>query len=255
MYFHGTIGYANIPMASYIVLGTLWGIEGISNSDSRVQMMSGTLLGLAVWSRIEGTLFSLAVVAALGGTWIISRKGRPILRHWLLPIIGFGAIWTGFFVAFGAAGSQPSQATGSAFSSILDGDLNLDAVRIIIRYFIGRTIELQPWGLLFPASALLILLNFKKLSPRRQPDSFSLLLTAGLMGVMSLGFYYVGSFGAVPGLYDWLTRSFPRAFFQSAFLLGTLAVLLVSHALAEPPKHVSGVKGIDINTDIDLASR
>lgn len=60
------------------------------------------------------------------------------------------------------------------------------------------------------------------------------------MGIISLAFFYVGSFGDVPGLYDWLTRSFPSAFFQSAFLLGALAVLLVGRAFAEPAKQISG---------------
>ena len=239
IYFHGTIGYANIPLASYIVLGTLWGIEGIREANPRAQTMSGILLGLAVWTRVEGVLFSLAVVAALGGTWIISRNGRPFLRPWLLPLLGFSVIWTVFFVAFGAAGSQPSQATGSAFGSILNGDFNLSGAGIIIRYFIGRTIELQPWGLLFPASALLILLNFRQLYPRKHPEAFSLLFSAALMGVLSLTFFYVGSFGEIPWLYDLLTRSVPRALFQSVFLLGVLAVLLAGYALAKPVRQAS----------------
>ncbi len=64
---HGTIGYANLPFTTYLVLGLLHVLEGISGGDARGQIIGGLLLGLATWTRPEGVFL---VIFALGAVWI-----------------------------------------------------------------------------------------------------------------------------------------------------------------------------------------
>ena len=238
MFFHGTIGYANIPLAAYIVLGALWGIVGIENGDKHALVLSGILLGFGAWTRVEGVLFSVSVIVALMAAWRISKQGKIRLGAWLAPFAIIAGSWMVFFRLFGAEGSQASGALSEAFRSIPAGDLGTDALMVIARYFAGRSIELGLWGLLFPISLALILLNWKRLSPQNYPVSFALLLCTILTGAATVALYYIGSYIS-PDLSGWLTRSFPRAFFQSAYLVGALAVLVASESLV--PRH--GVSG------------
>lgn len=232
IFFHGTIGYANIPLAAYIVLGALWGIVGIESADKRALILSGILLGFGAWTRVEGILFSVSVIVALLAAWRISKQGRIHLGAWLTPFAIIAGAWMVFFRLFGAAGSQASGALGEAFRSIPAGDLGIDGLLVIARYFAGRSIDLGRWGLLFPISLALILLNWKRLSPRNYPVSFALLLCTTLTGAATVALYYIGSYIS-PDLAGWLSRSFPRAFFQSAYLLGALAVLVSSESMLQ----------------------
>ena len=127
-------------------------------------------------------------------------------------------MWLAFFRIFGAEGSQASGALGEAFRAIPAGDIGLDALVVIGRYFAGSSIELGLWGLLFPIGVGLILVNWRMLTPKEHPTSFALLLCTLLTGIATVALYYIGSYIS-SDLFGWLSRSFPRAFFQSAYII------------------------------------
>ena len=239
MFLHGTIGYANIPLASYIVLGAIWATIGITRADKGAQVVSGILLGLGAWTRVEGVLFSISIIVAVTLAWSISRQGRLFVAAWLAPFSVIAGIWLVYFALFGAEGSQAGGAMTLALNSFLNGDFGLGALGVIGRYFIGRTIEWRLWGLLFPVTLALIVASWRRLSPREYPVAFGLLLSTIATALATVLLYYIGSFFS-PDLGGWLTRSFPRAFFQSAYLLGALAVLVASEPLSDRSEVTAG---------------
>jgi hypothetical protein len=90
---HGMIGYANLPFTTYLALGLLQIIDGISNEDWREQLLGGLLLGLATWTRPEGVFL---VTFALGAVLIGARAvkfGKVRLLAVLSPVILIAGLW------------------------------------------------------------------------------------------------------------------------------------------------------------------
>ena len=225
IFFHATIGYANLPMASYLVLGTLYGMEGIFENRPRALPISGILLGLASWTRVEGVMYCLAILAALLLIAVISGRARPRIALWLLPFALISGTWLLFFRTSGAGGSQATGALRIAIASISQGELNLASLRLIFGYFRRYAFHLPTWGVLFPASALLLLSRWRSLRRRDNPQAFAAMLAIVSTGLVTIILFYVGSFVSTD-LFGWLVRSFPRAFFSTAILIGVVAVLV-----------------------------
>jgi len=225
IFFHATIGYANLPMASYLVLGTLYGMEGIFENRPRALLISGILLGLASWTRVEGVIYCLAVLAALLLIALISRQARPRIALWLLPFALISGTWLLFYWTSGTGGSQAMGALRMAIDSISQGDLNLVSLRLIFGYFRRYAFHLPTWGVLFPASALLLLSRWRSLIRWENHQAFAGMLAIVSTGLVTFILFYVGSFVSTD-LFGWLVRSFPRAFFSTAILIGVVAVLV-----------------------------
>lgn len=225
IFLHATIGYANLPMASYLVLGTLYGMEGIFGNRPRALPISGILLGLASWTRVEGVMYCLAVLAALLLIALISGQARPGIARGLWPFALISGTWLLFYRTSGASGSQAMGALRMAIDSISQGELNLESLRLIFGYFRRYAFDLPTWGLLFPASALLLLSRWRSLRRRENPQAFAGMLAIVGTGLVTVILFYVGSFGS-SDLFGWLVRSFPRAFFPTAILIGVVSVLV-----------------------------
>jgi hypothetical protein len=107
------IGYANLPMAAYLVLAILWGIEGIEERDSGRQVLSGILLGLTVWTIIEGMLYVAVVIPVLFIARYVSRAGQVKPIAWIAPVVVIGGVWFVFYRLHGSTGSQALSAAAT----------------------------------------------------------------------------------------------------------------------------------------------
>ena len=90
---HSTMGYANLPFSTYLLLACIMTIEGNVQSDRGLQLMGGVLFGLAAWTRPEGVfLVPLLMLTVVLFTWASQRR-MPRLIPWLLPVVLITGLW------------------------------------------------------------------------------------------------------------------------------------------------------------------
>ena len=236
IFHHSTIGYANLPMGVYLVLGVLWGIDGIYRESQVSQVLSGLLLGFAVWTIIEGVLFVFVAVLAIVCAKIITRRGRIYLIHWFLPIIVIGGIWLIFYKLYAASGSAASGAARIMLDSILNGEWDFPALRLIFGYARRNIFDPHTWGLLYPLGIIITLFGWKHLLPNKDRYVFSIFLVMLSTGLLALGLIYLRSF-VIPGLYDLLKRGFPRYFISPSIFYFLVVILIGGKLISEYSKN------------------
>lgn len=223
---HATIGYVNLPMACYAVLGGLWCTRGLLSGRNVDLFIGGLLLGLTSWTIVEGVLFSIVILVTL---FIVRRitgtKGLQPFKYIGAPFLLLSGTWVIFYIIFGTSGSQASGAVSAAIARILQGDLNLYDIRLLFGYLRRHIFDVETWGLLFPTTILLFVFFWKKIWNKRKPVYIyigTMILTTGLL---TLALAYLRSF-VVSDFYALLQRGFPRYFFTTATLIGVFAILL-----------------------------
>jgi hypothetical protein len=227
VFIHATTGYANLPFATYVVLGSLWGIQGVFSEDAKAKWLSGVLLGLANWTRTEGIGFSLAVIAALMvAAYVVKRK--PVIPwRTLLPSLLVGAVWLLFAGGY-FGGTRAGNAVAAMIRNILDGNMHRYVPGVIISRFAVHILSVSIWGFLFPLSIFFILLNLRRCSPRNNPKAFSLLVIFLVTAVYPAVLAYAASYiQSIPDFPVFIDRSFDRYFFPPAFLLGILGIWMM----------------------------
>jgi hypothetical protein len=190
---HSTIGYANLPFATYIALGCYLCIRGISVQAPRMLATSGFLFGLACWTRPEGIFLIPILVISLLVAFKLSHLKTIRLAYSLTPILVIGGIWFAFLSQHSGPG-QLSSGFKHLLQSIFQGQFPWEVLPTILRTLMRHTITLNTWGFLFPVAAFLVLLNYKKLHPTRYPQIFALLAPVIVTGVAMVLFYVLGSF-------------------------------------------------------------
>ncbi len=235
LFHHSTIGYANLPMGVYLVLGVLWGIDGIYRENKTSQLLSGLLFGFAIWTIVEGLLFVFISMLVIVCAKIVSRRGRVYYIHWLLPIVVIGGIWLVFYKLYAASGSSAMGAARLLFDSILQGDWDFPAVRLILGYARRNIFDPSTWGLIYPLGIFITLLGWKYLFPKNDPYVFSIFLVMMSTGLLALGLIYLRSF-VIPGLYDLLKRGFPRYFISPSIFFFLVVILIGGHLISDLTK-------------------
>ena len=236
---HSTIGYANLPMGVYLVLGVLWGIEGIYRENTSSQVLGGLLLGFTAWTIVEGGLFVFVAVSAIVCAKIISRRGRIYFIYWLLPIIVIGGSWVIFYKLYAASGSSAMGAVRLLFDSILQGQWDFPALRLIFGYARRNIFDPHTWGFIYPLGIFITLLGWKHLLPKKNHYVFSIFLVMISTGLLALGLIYLRSF-VIPGLYDLLKRGFPRSFISPSLFFFLVFVLIGGNLIPDFSKNAFG---------------
>jgi hypothetical protein len=220
-----TIGYPNLPMATYLVLGVIAALKGIERGDAGYQVLSGMLLGFMAWTVIEGMLYlSIVIPTIIIGTWL-SRRGRIRIIPWIGPAVLVWGVWYVFFRQYGAGGSQALQAGDLMLEALRTGDWRLSDARLVLGYARRNVFDLDSWGFIYYLGVIFSLIGWKQMLPRRDFAAFTLLLVTGTTAALSLGLFYLRSF-FIPGLYELLERSFPRGFMSPSILFFLLAISL-----------------------------
>jgi len=230
IYDHATLGYANLPEACYLVLGCLYATSGILNGSRESQLMGGLLLGLGVWTRLEGVLLVLTTVIALAVTVRLIGKATLWLAGWLLPMVVLSGIWLAFAREY-ASSSLFIGLVGRAGGKLLEGAFNLSAIREIAAYTAKQAVDPYVWGLMTPIVFALVWIGRKRLTPKTGPVALSLLVVGLSTGAAVLVFYYLASFGGPP-LDWWLSTGLDRTALPSVLLLAVAAVLAAGAAQA-----------------------
>jgi hypothetical protein len=80
---HGTTQYADVPLSFFILatLALLWLYDTSAGQRWPVPVLAGSLAGCAAWTKHEGLLFLLAVVAARLAVAVANRRWRPAVHE------------------------------------------------------------------------------------------------------------------------------------------------------------------------------
>jgi hypothetical protein len=220
-----TVGYSNLPVGCFLALGVLWGIEGIYFARSDFQLVSGTLLGLAAWTRPEGIAYSLIGLIVLILISAVSKKGRVYFNSFVLPVLLIGGSWIIFYSLHGGGGSQAMGGVGAALTSVMNGEFNLSAIISIGKFSIKNLFTIGVWGLLYPISVVLVVVG---IWPRRAKSNiffWACFFSSISFGVVTAMLFYVGQFQlGQEFLQGWLSRGFARAMIPSGLLLSVMCI-------------------------------
>jgi len=233
---HSTIGYVNLPFATYIALGCFLAIMGISDQDSKKQAISGILFGFACWTRPEGIFLVPIIVIALLIAFKISSLQPVRIIYWLLPILIIGGTWF-VFLNQHSGPSHLSAGVQHLLQSTIQGQLPWEVLPKILRTLLRHAITLDTWGFVFPAAVVLVILNCRKLHPKRYPELFTLLAPMFVTAVAMIFFYVLGSFDA--DLDFMMSTGLDRMFLPFIVLTAAWTILLVGIPVSISAKRTS----------------
>jgi hypothetical protein len=231
---NGANQYADIPMSFYILatLGLLC-LQERYPEDLRFSILAGLTAGFAAWTKNEGLLFLVAVIAARA--WAIVRYGnRAALTRQLLRLaIGFLgplALITFFKLRFAPPNDLLSKQQHQVVAHLADISRWLYAIEAYIRapFRIGN--------FLIPIVLVLALywylLRFK-VEQRDRPALATILVALGLTLVGEFAIYV-----ALPGDVAWQINTSLERLLQQLWPSGLLAFFLALNPplLARPPK-------------------
>jgi hypothetical protein len=247
IFLHATWGYANLPLAAYLVQAVAWAIVGLSSRDPRSTLLGGLLFGLSAWTRPEAVVYCLAgLLAVLASMWLAGKRGLPWL--WLVtPLAVMAGVWT----AFGWGSVNSNRLGGGAMratlSAILAGDWHLRQLYLVPRLLADRAMKNTDWGTLFEAAGVLVLLRLHTLRPRLRPQVFAAFVATAMISAASVGLFYSQSFILPNTFVTVLNRSFDRAFFPAASLMVLTAVSLFADGLTKTGPSVAAQQPVPGN--------
>jgi hypothetical protein len=231
VFYQATVGYANLPMAVYVVLGSFWGLKAIRDSDRRAFVMSGILFGFSAWTRIEGVLLSTCAILALFAFRPSVWRSARSLMAWFAPAVAIAGPWFLFFYLHGRDSSQAMGALAQSLEAVRNGDLHVDALTTIAGFARRDLLNIENWGILVPAAVLSLILGWKELRRETGAEAAALLAVSVSTGIGVGLLFYVGSW-VTRGLYGWLQRGFDREIFAPATLLFVSGILVLAPMFA-----------------------
>lgn len=230
---YGHLGYADLPQATYLILGALFAIESVHRNARSASILAGVLLGLAAWTRPEGALHGIAVLAAFllasrysGFDW--RRVAR--MAAWFALIVG---PWAVFQRLYGAEGSTSMMAWQQILNDFRSGQVDWYPIRLMFGFFRRQAIDTSVWGLLFYVCLILGVVNWRKLLFNAPQPAPILLLVGASMAAVTFMLYFGISFVA-PDFLGWMRASFARAFFPTALSAGIVVVLIAGPIKVRP---------------------
>ena len=232
LFAHSTLAFANLPFATYTVLGTLHFIDGIPPNSIRQLSLGSLLLGFAAWTRPEGIGFGVIVILLLIAIALISRKVTRVILLSTIPFFVISVPWLAFAYRY-IRSDEVGQTLGGMFSSLASGSINTASPPLLMRYSAAHLADPHTWGLTI-ATALIVL--FFALPGIRRSRGFEVVatcLSALLLIALPLLMFYAASY-TKPDLVSFLDVSFDRALFPGITLL-LLAALALLGERSNPP--------------------
>jgi hypothetical protein len=234
IYQHATFGFSNLPFTAYLVLGTLWSIEGLLENRSSALTVGGLLLAFAGWTRPEGIGYAITIALALAiFQWLRKGSLKGVLP-WLAVILVIPGVWFIFSSTY-VSRDQVGGAFKAMQASIKAGSFMLDNFGYITHYSIQQLQKINIWGLCLPVAVLILLLSIPKIIKRSSPVAF-LLLPAVLITILGPVILFYVEFFQNTNYNLFLMVSFDRAFFPAAFLFTILAIVAAGYHEDVPGK-------------------
>lgn len=239
LFFHSTLGFANIPFTTYIVTGSLWLSLGLVQSRQTDLILAGLAYAFAVWTRPEGIGFAFLLLASIWLAARLLRVRRAGMASVIAPIAIVSAVWLGFSAKYVKRGEIGEVLAGFA-SGVLDGSVNSDLFAELFNFSVNNISEPNRWGLaVYALPALLAVWAWR--SHRKGPIDHSiwLVLMAGSVAFLVPLGMFLAALTIKLNSTVFLDVSFDRAMFSALILFFWSAV-----ALAANPQRSSEDQGI-----------
>jgi hypothetical protein len=221
------MGYTNLPMTHYLVIGLLWGIEAVDEGSRVKARVAGFLMALAGWTRPEGFILGGAVGVSLWVGASLARRKRKPLMALLPPFLTAAVLWGVFYSRYSAGEVEAISDTRLALLGLSQGIVHWEAFYTIARYFAGQVLRFREWGLFFPAVALFLVAGLRPRMLVRDFRSVTLAIATTMLGVLVVAAHYVAAYSPRgPGfVYDWMALEFNRVFMPIGLTLALLSIL------------------------------
>jgi len=236
---HARIGYANLPLTFYLVVGVILFVRALSESQPNSQrvllLVSGAFLALAIWTRPEGLWLVIGIMIA-GLTWLcLSGEFKHLHNIWLVALAPL-LVWAGWKVTSNRFYVVIDPVEGNLENIVQQfsmGTYHIKDFSLILSYFLRQFYDFQTWGAVGLGSLIALITIF--LSTNKQDSKFWILLMTSVSSlVIIIAIYYVFSFDQVYDMGWWLGTGFSRMIMPGMTLLwvGVVWPLLLTE---QPP--------------------
>ncbi len=236
---HSTISLANLPLATYLLLGAFWTMEGLLLDRQGWNLLGGALFAFAAWTRPEGIGYSLFLLGGIYGAVFFAYKIKTTWKQRLASILPMLIIPGSWLVLLGFREMKRDQigsALGGFFSTHGWEQLLWEGVRQLGQYTWNYFTNWRLAGF-FVLASLIVLAAAPFLHLRENKKiRFSFLLLTGLAWLFPMGMFLVDAVSA-PGFVGFLDQSFGRALLPGIVMLTVSAFLVFGNTPADPAKN------------------
>jgi hypothetical protein len=226
IFYYATTGFANIPFACYLVIGTLLGTLGVTQNNTGYLYSSGLTLSLAGWTRPEGIGFALVLACLVMIFAWKQRIKRSQLITYLLITIFFCGTWMALGVRF-FQGDEIGTTIRMSIQALKDGTFSPSTFWLVLEYAWRRFNSLNTWGIIIPL-IMIVTICLLPVVIRKKSISPLLLITASLGTFLIPVFMFVAKYyGGSQDFVRFLSVSFDRAQFPAIILFITALILLI----------------------------
>jgi len=221
---HARIGYANLPLTFYLVVGVVLFVRAMSelnlNLKRMLWFMSGIFFSLAIWTRPEGLWLVIGILITSLSCLLFSGELKRVHKIWLIAIaplfmgVGWKVTSSRFYVGINSVeGNLEKIVHQFSLSNFHQGEFIL-----ILEYFLRQLYDFQTWGTVGLGSLIAIIVFF--LSAHKQDCKlWVLLMTAASSLLVIIAIYYVFSFDQIHDIGWWLGSGFSRMIMPGMTLL------------------------------------
>ncbi len=241
---HARIGYANLPLTFYLVVGVILFIRAISESNPNYQRMlwfvSGVFFALAIWTRPEGLWLVIGILIAGLSYLLFSGELKHFNKIWLIAIapllvvVGWKVTSSRFYV-----GIKPVEGNlEKIVHQFSVGIYHLKDFSLILMYFLRQFSNFQTWGVVGLGSLIAIVVYFRS-AYKQDSKLWILLMTAASSFAVITAIYYVLAFDQVHDMEWWLGGGFSRMIMPGMTLLWVgVSWLLLQSKIPAGNKHL-----------------
>jgi len=224
IFYYATLGFANIPFACYLVIGTLLSIYGITTKQTKLLYTSGVVLSLAGWTRPEGIGFSLFLAILVGLFGLRNRLKLSTIVIFLLSSISLSGIWMILGIRY-IQGDEIGYALRSLIQAIKTGSFSFSPIWMTLAYSWEQFTTINNWGYVVPLTLIIIIGLMVGLLHREKVVALTVTLAALGTFLIPL-FMFVTKYFQEPDNYlGFLSVSFDRAQFPAVIFLVLAAIL------------------------------
>jgi hypothetical protein len=206
-------------------------LEGGLGASKRELVLGGLLLGLAGWTRVEGPIYAIFILAAGMIALAISGRTKVPWGWTLAPMALLWAPWFVFYRTYGGGGSQAVGSLTAALEAFRSGVFHLGALRVILDWMIRSAINLRVWGYVWILAAIVTVIGFRRASATGKTAVWTTAAMGGGAILATVLIFYIGSFG-ISDVRGWLDLVFERFFLPvpALFFVSILWLLVPSPA-------------------------
>jgi len=218
---HTTLGWANLPFSTYLVLGVLYLLRSLEQKNSKYSFLSGLLIAFAVWTRPEGIGYAITLlVIFLVARGVMKTSWQKVII-WIVPTLIIATLWL-LFSVHSIAGDEIGIVLRSLWNGIIVCEFHIDALVQIVMYSLTRFTTINTWGILLICILVLLVEGIIVNRTYKQPYLIIVFCISIVFLIIPLFMFYATSF-RLNDLTVFLSVSFDRAQFHGIILLFTTA--------------------------------